>query len=360
MKILQLLPSLQNGGAEKFVCELANQLVKNQRISCDIALMYDVDPDSPGFISMLKNVKFSSFGKKSGFSFTYLVALYQFIKRNKYDVVHAHLNTITYLLLSAFLLRRVKFVATIHSDARFEAPGIIDRLVRKLLFLTKKVQPVTISESSNESFKEYYSISAPVIYNGISPYVDNLDEPFALKKKSNDLIFIHPASCQPVKNQKLLLEVFKNITEKHKNVFLYWYGNNSANTALFSELSEYFSDNIKYCGCVEDMRIILKEADAMCLTSTIEGMPMVIIESFSVGCIPIVTPAGGCVNMIDNGRNGFISKTFEFNDYYKLIEYFISLSELDRRKISIGSFDSFQKYSIEHSVKSYLKLYNDR
>ena len=359
MKILQLLPSLQNGGAEKFVCELANQLVKNQNISCDIALMYDVDPNSPGFISMLKNVKFSSFGKKSGFSFTYLVALYQFIKRNKYDVVHAHLNTITYLLLSAFLLRRVKFVATIHSDARFEAPGIIDRLVRKLLFLTKKVQPVTISESSNESFKEYYSISAPIIYNGISSYVNNCDVPLVHKKSSNDLIFIHPASCQPVKNQKMLLEVFKMITEKHKNVFLYWYGSVSANTMLFSELSEYFSDNIKYCGCVEDIRIILKESDAMCLTSTIEGMPMVIIESFSVGCIPIVTPAGGCVDMIEDGQNGFISKSFELEDYYQLIKYFINLSELDRRKLSEGSMNAFQKYSIEHSAKSYLKLYSE-
>ena len=102
MKILQLIPSLGHGGAEKFVCELSNELQRKPAISCDIALMHDVVNPSIGFIGSLRNVKYCSLHKKPGFSLQYLLKLYLFIRDNKYDVVHAHLNAITYLVLSAF------------------------------------------------------------------------------------------------------------------------------------------------------------------------------------------------------------------------------------------------------------------
>ncbi len=356
MKILQLIPSLGHGGAEKFVCELSNELQRKPAISCDIALMYDVVNPSIGFIGSLRNVKYCSLHKKPGFSLQYLLKLYLFIRDNKYDVVHAHLNAITYLVLSAFLLPKITFVATIHSDAQFEAPGRVDKLIRQLLFATKRVLPVTISEESNLSFRRYYGIQAPIIYNGVSKFTFQASKSL-FDVPENHLIFIHPASCQPVKNQKMLLSVFRRITSKYENVHFYWFGSNEHNPKLFAELSLYLSDRIQYCGCVNNMREYLAEADAMCLSSTIEGMPMVILEALSVGCIPIVTPAGGCANMIRNGVNGFITSGFEEEEYYDVIDSFINMKTAEKLQISKKALESFHKFSIENCANSYMVVY---
>ena len=358
MKVLQVLPSLQNGGAEKFVCELANELVNEFNISCDISIMYDTD-SSVGFKNHLKNVNCICLHKKKGFDIGYLFRLYRLIKKNKYTVVHAHLTAITYLILSAILLRNVKFIATIHSDAYFEASHKVDKFIRRVLFRTKRVTPITISEKSNKSFKECYSVDARIIYNGISPYdsSDSSESDGQSKSSSGDLIFIHPASCQPVKNQKMLLSVFQKITQKYSNVYLYWFGSTFHHSELFSQLSVYFSDNVKYCGCVNDIRSYLCKAHAICLSSIIEGMPMVIIEAFSVGCIPLVTPVGGCLDMIVTGKNGFISPSLDENDYYEMIEHFITLQGHERRNISEQCLDSFKNYSIRKSAESYISAY---
>ncbi|MBR4298375.1 MAG: glycosyltransferase [Bacteroidales bacterium] len=357
MKILQLIPSLHNGGAERFVCELSNELNKSFKVFCDIALMYGDESTSNNLKSSLDHVNCYNLYKKTGFSISYLFNIYKFIKHNKYDVVHAHLNCITYLILAAFLLPKVKFVATIHSDARFEASNRIVWFVRKLLFKSKRVVPITISEESNRSFVEYYNLQPQIIYNGLSPYAISGSKGAILRQSKEDLIFVHPASCQPVKNQKLLLSVFKKITQKYNNVYLYWFGSNGAYPDLFADLSVFFSDNIKYCGCVNNLRDYLYEADAMCLSSLVEGMPMVVIEAFSVGCVPLVTPAGGCINMIENNYNGFVANGFGEGDYFEMIERFISLSLEEKKKIRHNSLTSFQLYDVFECAKAYIEVY---
>jgi len=354
MKILQIIPNLGSGGAERFVCELSEQLNKQSGIQCHVATLYCRDINC--FYKLNDNIYVTDFNKKAGFDLKCLYHVYKFIKTNKYTVVHVHINAILYILLAAFLLPRVRFVATIHSDAYFEAPGKLERFIRKLLFKSGRVQAVTISEESNTSFKQLYRISAPIIYNGMSEYMpsNNSNEDYCY---DNTLVFIHPASCQPVKNQQLLFSAFQKLASKYKNVKLLWFGNNTTYKDLFNELSKYFSDQIIYCGCVDNMRDYMAKADAVCLSSLKEGMPMSIIEAFSVGCVPIVTPAGGCINMVSHGVNGFISNSFEVDDYCNLLEHFVLLSPEQLNEMKRASRMAFNKYTIEECANHYIKIY---
>ena len=357
MRVLQLIPGLRCGGAETFVCELSVKLNSYEHVDCDIATMYPID-EGCNYGTKLKGVRVCSLGKGTGFSLRYIWRLFKFIKDNKYDVVHAHLNTIPYLILPTLLLRRTKFVATIHSDAYFEAPSKISRLVRRFLFATHIVTPVTISEESARSFKECYGLDSTMIYNGVSTYKQEHLKEFH-SRKDGEQVFVHPASCQPVKNQELLLKTFDVICKRYPNVYLYWFGDNTTYRKLFDEqLSGYLSDRIRYCGCVQNLRDYLFQADAMCLSSLIEGMPMVIIESFSVSCVPLTTPAGGCVNLIQNGVNGFVSDSFEQIDYYGMIERFILMSDAERNEMRRNAFESFKRYSIDLCAEHYLTTYN--
>ena len=340
MRILQLIPNMRPGGAEKFVYELSNQLNSVSGVECHVATLYPNDLNTK--FKLDDSIYIGDFNKKSGLDLMCLYRVYKCIKSNKYQVVHAHVNAILYLLFAAILLPKVRFVATIHSDAYFEAPTKLDKLVRKILFKLLKVRPVTISEESNKSFMALYGLGAPIIYNGISAYLPQ-DTDSQRECTDEKIVFIHPASCQPIKNQQLLFKAFSQLALKYKNVELLWFGSNTMNQKLFQELSNFFTDQIRYCGCVEDMREYLANADAMCLSSLKEGMPMTIIESFSVGCVPIVTPAGGCVNMINDCVNGFISSNFEVDGYYSALEKFVLLSPSERNTMKISCLESYKQ-----------------
>lgn len=354
MRILQVLSTLCTGGAEHCAVELTNELIR-QGYKCDIVTLFDVEENNDLVKQLNPQVKFYSLHKKLGLDLRCYARLYRFIKEGQYDVVHAHVGAIPYLLLSTLLLKSVKFVATIHSEARRDAGKSISKCTRFLMFKHGLCTPVTISEESKASFDDYYNMDAPMVYNGVSNYAGNGIAP--LRDNEDQFLFIHPASCQPVKNQELLIKAFTRLVIEFSNSKMIWLGSNSSYKTLFDSLISIKPQQFEYLGVVPNVREYLSQADAMCLSSKMEGMPMTIIEAFSVGCPSLCTPVGGIVNMIENGVNGMLSEDLEVESYYKMLKSFCELTTEQRMQMRDMAKRTFAKYSIENSVRSYLEIY---
>lgn len=356
MKILQVIPTLGQGGAEHFTVELTNELVKLE-YECDIVTLFDITKDNDLLGELNEKVHHYSLKKKKGFDIKCYMRLYQLIKKGGYDVVHAHIGAIPYILLSSVLLRnKVGFYATIHSEARREAGQSIMKWSRFLLFKQGLCTPVTISEESKKTFDNYYKINAPMIYNGVSNYIETSVP--SLRDNETQLLFIHPASCQPIKNQQLLIKAFAKVVEEYPNSKMIWMGRNDSDITLYKSLIPYMVKQFKYIGPVAHVRDYLAQADAMCLSSKMEGMPMTIIEAFSVGCPALCTPVGGIVNMINEGENGMLSHGLSIDDYYLMLKRFYCLSPKERTHMKLMASQSFAKYSIKNTALGYLKIYN--
>lgn len=354
MRILQVLSTLVSGGAEHCAVELTNELIR-QGNDCDLLTLFDVDHENDLVKQLNPRAHVYSLGKKLGLDLKCYFRLYRQIKQGCYDVVHAHVGAIPYLLLSTIFLRKVKFVATIHSEARREAGKSISKWNRFLMFQHGLCTPVTISEESKKSFDEYYNMDAPMVYNGVSNYAGNVIAP--LKDNEDQFLFIHPASCQPVKNQELLIKAFTKLVMEYSNSKMIWLGSNASYKTLFDSLISIKPQQFEYLGVVPNVREYLSQADAMCLSSKMEGMPMTIIEAFSVGCPSLCTPVGGIVNMIENGVNGMLSEDLEVESYYKMLKSFCELTTEQRKQMRDMAKRTFAKYSIENSVRGYLEIY---
>ena len=354
MRILQVLSTLVSGGAEHCAVELTNELIR-QGNDCDLLTLFDVDHENDLVKQLNPCANVYSLGKKLGLDLKCYIRLYKQIKQGCYDVVHAHVGAIPYLLLSTIFLRKVKFVATIHSEARREAGKSISKWNRFLMFQHGLCTPVTISEESKKSFDEYYNMDAPIVYNGVSNYAGNGIAP--LRDNEDQFLFIHPASCQPVKNQELLIKAFTRLVIEYSNSKMIWLGHNASYKTLFDSLISIKPQQFEYLGVVPNVREYLSQADAMCLSSKMEGMPMTIIEAFSVGCPSLCTPVGGIVNMIKNGVNGMLSEDLEVESYYKMLKSFCELTIEQRKQMREQAKRSFAKYSIENSVRGYLEIY---
>lgn len=354
MNILEIIPHLQSGGGEKFVVDLSNQLAKMGH-QCTLMTLFDPNENDILRQYIDSSVSTISLGKKMGVDIRCMFNIYRYIKKHKPQVVHLHLNAITYILLSVLLCRKVKYVATIHSEAKREAGSGINKWVRKFLFKFKLVTPITISNESKISFENFYNIQADLIVNGASSYHKH-ERMWDDYHKGVDLLFLHAGRINKVKNQLMLISVFERIVELGANVKLLIAGRVD-DDALYNQIKSRESEHIVYIGEQSDVRNIMLSCDVFCLSSLMEGMPITIIEAFSAGCVPICTPVGGCVNMIKNGINGFISKDCSEEAYFEMLQKVVSASQEEFKKIKEQASKSFFDYSIEKCAKSYIKVF---
>lgn len=357
MKILQVVPTLGNGGAEHFVCELSNELCR-QGHNVEILTLYDVPIDNPLREGLDSRISIHSMNKKRGFEPHLFCSILKFIKTKSYDVVHGHVRAIPYLTIASFLCKETRFIATIHSEASFEAGTNINKWARKIMFNLNTCIPVTISDESERSFEDFYGKKTETIVNGVSQY--SKKKMVTLRDNDKQTVFLHVASCQTVKNQQLLFAAFNKLLDCGCDAKIVWIGNTSIYQSLFESLKPLMRRNVTVLGEVENVRDYMVAADALCLSSKMEGMPMTIIEAFSVGRPVLCTPVGGCINMIENGVNGMISEDLTVESYYRMLETFITLNQDERCKLSSGSFNSFDNYSIENSAKLYLQIYGQK
>lgn len=363
MKILQFFYSLVPGGAERFVVDLANELSETNE-----SVLYTLRDDTIGdqgfyLDEISENVNYVNLKISEGFKPLLMWTFYKILKREKPDVVHCHLNLVNYFfILSILFHNKIRFIYTIHNSAKVEVNSVVEKMIRKFFFKHGYFIPVAISDENKNSYETYYKLyNSTLIYNGrkFSPKTANYDnvvkELKALKPTNNTLVFCHPSRYhKQQKNQKRLISVFNKLIEEGVDFILLIIGEGFENVV---ELHEMANDRIHFLGIKSNVPDYLYASDAFCLSSNYEGMPISLIESFSCGCVPICTPVGGCVNAIEHGVTGFLSKSASDEDYFEAVKEYIANKDSINKDNLIKLYH--QKYSIEQCTSNYLKLYGE-
>lgn len=358
MKILEIIPSLISGGAERFVVDLSNEISKRKNCEVILVILDKIDDNSElGFYKkdLDPNIKLIELNKKLGFDFKTIIKIHKLIKSEKPDIVHSHLRSLPYLLLSMVLNHKIKYFHTVHNDAEKEASDIFNRIARKFAFKLNLSLPITISDESDHSFTKYYgnNIKKTKIYNG-SPlkHNDPLSAPEIInEKKLGQTCLVSVARVHPQKNQKNLVAAVSKIP----NVSLFLLGNNSSEYA--KEIMENKPKNVYFLGTRSNPRDYMAASDAFILPSLYEGMPISLIECFSTGTIPLVSNVGGMKNMVKNNYNGLLFENIDEKSIQKTILYFLTLSAEKKKFMESKSFESFSQYDIKTCADNYIEIF---
>lgn len=315
------------------------------------------------WVDIPERVRVVEFGKSQlGFSLKYPIRIYKYIRSVNPEIVHIHSSFLYYALSVLLLHRRVKFVYTIHSDAVQENASRWDRMffwLKKMCFRLGLMHPVTISKESKRSFDNLYGMDSKLIVNGIKQpcRVSRIHKLDIYRYSPNTTIFYHPGRITKAKNQLVLCQAFQKLILEGKDVVLVISGTKQ-DPCIYTELEKYFSDRIVYLGERNDVIDLLSESDAMCLPSIWEGMPIVLLESLSVGCVPICSPVGGIPEVVEDGVNGILSESHELADYLVSLRKFISMSKLEIDKMRERALESFDKYKVEKTAEKYGDYYS--
>lgn len=349
------------GGAESVIIGLANELAKKN----DVCVCSIFKPVAGGvfYTRLSECVKKEHLGiEKNGFSFKSLWKIFKYIKKTDADIVHFHGFFYYYALPIILFHKRIKFVYTFHSDAFMENSKWDSRIMWLKAFCLKRhwMNPVTISPESKASFSKLYGLDSRLIRNGVPPssVAETPNDIDFAKITEKTKVFFHPGRISEPKNQIVLCRVFLRLIKDGEDVVLLIAGTKQ-DDAIFDELEPMLCDRIKYLGERNDVPLLLSRADGFCLPSIWEGLPITLLESLSVGCIPICSPVGGIVGVIKNGYNGFLSRSSSEEDYYDCMKEFLSLSKEQVASVKVRCLESFNPYRISNMVTLYLDYYKE-
>lgn len=354
MKIVQVINSLKGrGGAEVFVLSLCKELLKNKNNEvCIVTLYKEIHPLNLERVNEY-GIKVISINKKSSKDFSSIHRFRNLLLKLKPDIVNSHLNVpLTYFLAFKNKKTTWKYFHTSHSVASIET-NKLGKFATKRMLKKKNIKLVGISDNVSKTIKEIYNVSPSyTIYNGAS-IPDNL---FKKEDKCYDLICV--ASFSPIKNHKMLFQLFDDIYKEQKiNLICLGTG------ILFEESKTAVSkmtckDSITLPGVVNNPYDFLKKSKIFVLTSTMEGNPISILEAMCCGLPIVASRVGGIPDVVIDGVNGY---TFEANDVEAAKSAILKILSNDQlyAKMSQQNIADSKKYLMSECAKNYLKAYEE-
>lgn len=342
MRILQVITLCELGGAQSVVVNLANKLSENYEVIV-------VAGEGDGKMFELLNPKIKTDRIPSLVrrlaplnELKTIYAMRKLYRKYNPDIIHLHSS-------KAGLLGRIAFPKnkTIYTVHGFDS---IRLAYRKFLPLERILQKrcaaiAGVSHYDEENLKkEGITMNVSTVYNGIYKPQHIEANPFErFKEYPYKILCI--ARLAPPKNHELYIEVAKRLP----NCAFIWIGNQS-NPDFEVPENVFFIGNIPGAGSYTEY------ADLFMLPSNYEGLPMVIIESLSMGTPVIASSVGGITELLD-GNNGWAME----NDAEKManaIKHYLSMSDNEKLEIKNNAINTYQNhFTVDNMVDGYLKIY---
>jgi len=144
------------------------------------------------------------------------------------------------------------------------------------------------------------------------------------------------------------------------NLRLWMVGDGSERKALESLASELGIDSqITFWGQQLDVAPFFSAADAFIMSSNSEGLPMSLLQAFSLGLPAIVTDVGGMAEVVRLAQAGF---TVPVSDPAGMSAAILKLAAADaeRKRFSTNARDAFQsRFTLQVMVDAYMNLYRN-
>ncbi|HGF7952273.1 glycosyltransferase [Enterococcus faecium] len=349
-KVAIVLPYFALGGAEAMVSRLASN-INLDKIDVEVICIYG-DPQNNRLENSILNsgVKIKYIGKGKGFSFSAVHRLWKELSIYHPTVVHTHLSACVYCA-PWVLAHNVKMLHTIHNMPKYEliTPK---RKIMSFMYKIGKAIPVAISKEIQSMMSEEYRLKnkAELIYNPV-----DVNKFYKNNDKHEDICLITAGRLSKQKNQKLLIDAIKLLCHEYQNISLSILGDGP----LRDELENYVQGNgldnvIFFKGNVDNVEEYFSKSDIFVLSSSYEGLPLVILEAMAAQLPIISTNVGGIRDIVTD--NGLLVEAENENEMVKALKKLIENKDL-REKFGNNSLKNVQNYDSNVIVDQYIELY---
>lgn len=331
-KVVYVIPKRKIGGAEI----LFNEIDQHKNDEIDL-YKYDlnIQTNNP-FIYLTSLVKFSLF-----------------IKKNKIDFIISSLWKSHLISFFACIFSKAKSIPFIHSSSFF---SFYDRFFTNLLLYRSKTCLVDSNKSNDFITSSFNHIK---VFN-VSTHIKFKND-FKYKKRylpfdNKSLRFIFLGRICDVKRIDKSISLLNKIVQHQIDVVFNLYGPIEVSQGKIKKWENSSNFKINFKAPLERDQIpnLIRGYDFYIQLSDVEGMAMSVIESMSVGLIPLVTKVGEISYYCEHGKNslcydkedpvGFISENF--------LEHLSNLNNLNSMsKNAIQTSKTYLDFKIDFILK---------
>lgn len=310
-RVLYLIVDLTVGGAEDHLLSLARNLDKARflPVVCCIGRKGPIGAEIEA-----AGVRVEELGKlrKGGFDREVVPLLRALIRRERIDLVHAHMyHANLYGRLAAFR-EGIPAVISVHNT--YVRPKILRRflngwLARRTPFL------LAGSEAIRDDIVKYDGVPPGKIH--VIPYgVDaekfhcafsreEVREKLGLPK--DRFIVGTVGRLEEQKGQKYLIEAAGRLRREGREATLLIVGSGREEDRLREQaMREGVGDAALFLGTRRDLPELFRAMDVFAFPSLWEGFPIALLSAMAAGLPVIVTPVGGVPEVVEDGTNGLI------------------------------------------------------
>ena len=177
-----------------------------------------------------------------------------------------------------------------------------------------------------------------------------------LDNKINRVIYVGRVNTIQ-KRVDLLLEIWKNIAQKHNDWYLYIIGDGPDKERLSEYIKATGLQNVFFEGTQDPIPYYV-DSSIFCMTSSFEGMPMTLLEAMSFGVVPVLFNSfSSASDIIEDGVNGFLVSPFDMNAYVHIVETMMNERE-KRKQCANCAINNSLKYSIEIIGEKWVEIFN--
>ena len=361
MKIAQVICSLGSGGAEKFVTDFSCSLAKRKHV-VDVVIIDEFSNDlfEKSMVDNLTNkgVNVFSLGRKPGSGLRGLFVLFRLlrlVRKNNYDLVHSHLELSHRMTAIARIFTgSLKHCITVHSsDERW---GILTR------FFTRGAHIVCCSDSVRSSNSQLRNNI--VINNGISLISSASSKVVReirneLSVSSSALLVTSVGNLRKPKNYLFSLDVFSHLSQMHVNRDLHFVicGDGDEYTHIKEKANIFgLSNRVHLLGARSDVPLILSASDIFLSTSVIEGLPISVLEAFSVGVPCVLSPIPAHLEISKDVDGCFIPTLLSAESYAREISKALNMG-YEKSSLREERLGMLNQYDADSCCDNYLSFF---
>jgi len=364
INVLFLIYDLERGGPEMRLLDLQRHIPTHIKMhvcvtSKNLALLPEflkagakiyVEPVTKGYIELNKAWN-----------------IYKYAKRNHISIINS------FGLKELFLATAIKGMSgwkirTVHHSVNLlHHYGPLHKFFLLILFsLTDKV--LCNSKKSLNLIKTFFVPERKIslIRNGIDIYFFRKTIPQAerLRKahgiEKSDIVLGTIANFRKVKNYPFLLNAFRILLQRNKNLKLICVGGgyNLANIKRMA-LEYHLGKSVIFTGYSRYVAEYLALMDIFVLCSLEEGFPNALLQAMAMGRPVVSADVGGCSEMIDHMRTGILYPSNDIGKFIEAIEMLTTDTSF-AGELGINAKQTVaEKFSLDTMIKKYANFYSE-
>ncbi|OPY61758.1 MAG: putative glycosyltransferase EpsF [Pelotomaculum sp. PtaU1.Bin065] len=362
-RLMHIVYSLEMGGVEKLVVELAKRFDRD-RFDVSVCTLTEggvlrADLEKAG-------IKVFTVKKGQGVDYSLFSRLRKHFVEQKPDLVHSH-NPAPWLY-GAFAAKVSGIRHIVHTE-HSNLPS--DEI--KMLFLEKilsRISSVIISDSHvvTRRLVEGQKLSPAnivTVVNGIDTERFNVNDRSIELRRSlgiadEEVVIGNVARLEPVKDHSSLLKAFSILVRNCPRCRLILAGDGSLRRELERQTRDLkITESVCFLGMRNDIPSLLSIFDVFVLSSLSEGLPLVLLEAMAAKRPVVATRVGGNIEVVDDGVTGLLVPP---NDADTLAHYLSMLTRSPHIRQAMGEKGRLrvkQLFDFEKMLVSYENIYAD-